>query len=127
MSKRGFAFLALASLGAAPAVAQNAAPVRGDYERIAACVYLALDPMLPGGFHFTDLRAYQTIIITMETHGGGGTFRGMKATFTKAGEGFTAIEAEGQSPGYYPGKIRPLAEQCSAELPPQKPARKPNR
>lgn len=85
--------------------------IKGDYRKIAACVFKQLDPMSPGNFRLTSLP--DEIMITFETSGGGMTFRAMKATFAPAGVNRTSIEVEGQPPGYYPSKVRPLANECS--------------
>jgi len=93
------------------AEAQDHPTITGNYRTIAACVYRALDPMSPGNFRFTDLGTAAEI--TFETSGGGMTFRAMKATFSKISDNVTAIEIEGQPPGHYPSKVRPLAAECA--------------
>jgi hypothetical protein len=107
----------LAATFSAGAMAQDRAPVKGDYTRIAACVWRALDELTPGNIHLVDLRGEETIIIIFESPIAGGAVRSMKASFSNEGAGLTSIEIEGPPPGYWPGKVRPIAEECSAHLP----------
>ncbi|PDT66394.1 hypothetical protein CO683_27020 [Bradyrhizobium ottawaense] len=95
------------------ASAQPQPSIRGNFKKIAVCVYRALDPLSPGNFRMTDLG--DAVEITFETSGGGMTFRGMKATFTKVSETVTTIDVEGPPPGYYPSKVRPLANECATK------------
>ncbi len=101
------------SLAACMSLNAAEAPIRGEYRKIAACVFKQLDPLSPGNFRLTTLP--DEIVITFETTGGGMTFRDLKATFTAAGRNETAIEIEGRPPGYYPSKVRPLAMTCATE------------
>lgn len=100
-------------LGASGAAAQSEPTIPGNFKKLAVCVYRALDPMAPGNFRMTDL--IDSVEITFETHGGGMTVRAMKATFSKVSENVTALEIEGKSPGYYPSKVRPLANECASK------------
>ncbi|MCK1676656.1 hypothetical protein [Bradyrhizobium sp. 150] len=59
----------------------------------------------------TDLG--DAVEITLETHGGGITVRAMKATFAKVADSETSLDVEGQWPGHYPSKVRPLANECA--------------
>lgn len=87
-------------------------PIRGDYRKIAACVFKALDPMSPGHFQIATLP--EEIIITFQTTGGGLTFRDLEASFSKGPGDTTLIDVKGRQPGYYPQKVRPLAAECAA-------------
>jgi len=89
---------------------QPAAAIRGNYKKLAACVYQALDPLSPGNFRLTDLGG--SAVITFETSGGGMTFRDLKASFVRVSETTTTLEIEARPPGYYAEKVRPLADQC---------------
>jgi len=105
--------LTVALLGASGALAQPQPTIPGNFKKIATCVYRALDPLAPGNFRMTDL--IDSVEITFEAHGGGTTIRAMKATFAKVSDNVTALEVEGQWPGYYPSKVRPLANECAGK------------
>jgi hypothetical protein len=103
----------VAFFGLSSAVAQPQPTIPGNFKKLAVCVYRALDPLSPGNFRMTDLG--DATEITFETSGGGMTIRAMKATFSKVSENVTALEIDGQWPGYYPSKVRPLANDCAGK------------
>ena len=95
----------------APAMAQDHPPLAGNFKKLASCVYRALDAERPGLFRMTDLG--DATDLTMEVHGGGMTMQAFRATFTRISDGVTQLEVEGMPPGYFAGKVRPLATDCT--------------
>jgi ribosomal protein S9 len=96
---------------ATSAIAQEQPNIAGNYKSLATCVYRSLDQMAPGQFRMTDLG--DEVDVTLQVSGGGLSIQAMKATFRKVSTNVTSIAVEGQSPGYYPSKVRPLANDCA--------------
>ncbi|MET4199083.1 hypothetical protein ABIA95_003083 [Bradyrhizobium sp. LA8.1] len=92
-------------------------PIRGDYDWIAECVFLKLDPLSPGNVRFADLRSHGTAMVTLDIPAGAGTMRNVKAVLARAGDGLTAVNLEGSVGGHFTNKARELVAECSAEAP----------
>lgn len=99
----------------APAFAQSASTVPGEYNWIAECAFLKLDTLSPGNVLFADLRSHRLARVTLKIPGAGKTTGNMRVNLSPAGERLTAVNMEGSIGADLTNKARELISECGAE------------
>ena len=97
---------------ATPAMAQEHPTIPGNYKKLAACVYRAMDVFLPGSWRLTDL--VDDIELSSVIPIRGVPVRTVKANFRKVTDDITALDVEDEAklPAFYP--VRSIATKCAS-------------